>query len=363
MQEVPPMMNSSGMDTDRKTEAGVRAVDCLIVGGGAAGLSAAVNLGRMRRDVLLVDARDRFLWSHVIHNYLGFPDGISALEIRRRGWQQAARYGVELLIGQVVSGHADGDAFVCEISRLPEGGVFAGRPGPIPPRDPEMARIFSDVPGDRPMVVRARTLLLATGVMGHFPDFPGRDECVGRSLFWCIHCDGYESSDRVVGVVGCDEEAAQTALDMLDFTSHVTLVAGRAEGFELPESRLADLAANDVAAFPVAVAEYRSSKGQMRALVLADEAHTVVPVEHVYAVQRSRAVTGLARALNVALDAAGQIAVDAAQETSVRGVFAAGDVTSPHNHQLSAAVHEGNEAACAINYRLYRPVQKDPRDA
>ena len=68
---------------------GVRRVDCVVVGGGAAGLSAAINLARMRRDVLLVDSRDRFLWRHIIHNYLGFPDGISATAIRRLGWRQA----------------------------------------------------------------------------------------------------------------------------------------------------------------------------------------------------------------------------------------------------------------------------------
>jgi thioredoxin reductase (NADPH) len=338
-------------------------VDCLIVGGGAAGLSAAVNLGRMRRSVLVVDSRDRLIWRHVINNYLGFPDGISAVEIRRRGWQQAARYGVRLLLGLVSEAAADGDGFAVKIARLPEGGMFAGRPGPVVSRDPEMGRMFEEVPEGGPMAVRAKTVLLATGVMGHFPDFPGRDQCVGESLFWCIHCDGFESTDKVIAVVGHDEEAAETALDLLDFTDSVSLVAGRAEGFDLPQSRLDDLAACRIPTYPSAVAEYRSSGGQMEGLVLADTAGTFVQVEHLYTVQRSTAVNGLARQLGVGLDEAGQILVNVSQETVVPGVYAAGDVTSPHNHQLSAAVHEGNEAACAINYRLYRPVQKDPRDA
>ena len=353
-----PSVASSNLD-GRPAEV----VDCLIVGGGAAGLSAAVNLGRMRRRVILVDSRDRFIWSHVIHNYLGFPDGISAVELRRRGWHQAERYGVRLVLGQVAEAVRDGDGFRATLAHLPTAGAWAHRAGPAVPRDAEMAAMFEDIPAGDPMAVRARTILLATGVMGHFPDFPGRDECVGRSLFWCIHCDGYESTGRVVGVVGHDEEAAQTALDLLDFTSRVTLVAGRAEGFELPASRIADLEVNGVATCPAAVAEYRSENGQMQELVLADADGTIIPVEHVYSIQRSVAMTELAVQLGVALDGAGQIAVDSSQETSVRGVFAAGDVTSPHNHQISAAVHEGNEAACSINYRLYQPVQKDPRDA
>lgn len=338
-------------------------VDCVIVGGGAAGLSAAVNLGRMRRRVMLVDSRDRFIWRHVINNYLGFPEGISATELRRRGWHQAARYGVRLVLGQVAEAAREGSGFRVSVGRLPEGGAWAGHPEPAVPRDAEMAAMFEELPDGAPTVVRARTILIATGVMGHFPDFPGRDECVGVSLFWCIHCDGYESIDKAVAVVGHDEEAAETALDMLDFTSRVALVAGRSEGFYLPASRLADLAANGIEAHPAAVAEYRNTGGQMQALVLADSAGTVVPAEHVYSIQRSAAMTELARQLGVGLDQVGQIVVNAAQETNVPGVYAAGDVTSPHNHQISAAVHEGNEAACAINYALYRPVQKDPRDA
>jgi thioredoxin reductase (NADPH) len=356
---------------DRASAAGaasqspVREVDCLIVGGGAAGLSAAVNLARMRRSVILIDSRDRFIWGHRIYNYLGFPDGISAVEIRRLGWRQAARFGTQLLFGQVSSAAREDDRFRVAIDRLPEGGLFArpGGPPPAVPRDPEMARLFADVPAGGPLQVIARAVVLATGVMGHFPDFPGRDECVGRSLFWCIHCDGHESIDKVVGVVGHDEEAVETALDLLDFTSRVTLVAGRADGFEVPVSRLADVTAAGVAAYGFDVAEYRNAGGQIDALILADQARTVVPVEHVYTIRRSIAATGLARPLGVALDDVGQIVVDRSQQTNVPGVYAAGDVTSPHNHQLTAAVHEGNEAACAANYYLYRPEQKDPRDA
>ena len=354
------MVDASGSGGAVKTSA---EVDCLIVGGGAAGLSAAINLGRMRRSVLLVDARDRFIWRHTINNYLGFPDGVSATDLRRRGWHQAARYGVRLMLGQVAEVSADGNGFHARVGRLHPDGMFGGRPGPIPPRDAEMASMFEQPAEGSPLEVHARTVLLATGVMGHFPDFPGRDACVGESLFWCIHCDGWESAGKVVGVVGCDEEAAETALDLLDFTSNVTIVAGRAEGFDLPPARLDDLRANGIAAHPVGVAEYRNSGGQMKALVLADAAGTVIPVEHVYAVQHSMAMTGLARQLGVAMEPNGQIAVNLAQETNVPGVYAAGDVTAPHNHQISAAVHEGNEAACAINYRLYRPVQKDPADA
>jgi thioredoxin reductase (NADPH) len=342
--------DNGGSETRRDD---TREVECIVVGGGAAGLSAAVNLARMRRSILLVDERDRFLWRHVIHNYLGFPNGIPAVEIRRLGWRQAANYGAELLIGHVATA-----------VRVDGGFRFGIEPPPWPKagRDAEMARLFGEVPEGGHLDVWARTIVLATGVMGHFPEFPGRDECVGVSLFWCLHCDGYESTDRAVGVVGHDEEAIETALCLLDFTDRVTLVAGRPEGFDVPASRLSDLEDNGIAAHPCAVAQYRCESGHMRALVLDDATRTMVPVEHVYAVRRSTPTIDLARQLGLALDANGQIQVDTTQHTSVSGVYAAGDITSPHNHQLSAAVHEGNEAAASANYYLYRPVQRDPSD-
>ena len=338
-------------------------IDCVIVGGGAAGLSAAVNMGRMRRDVLLVDERDRFLWAHEIHNYLGFPDGIPAAEIRRLGWRHAAKYGVRLLLGHVATAARDGDLFRLRIERLPEGGAFPQGPGPSVPRDAEMARMFGEVPEGGPLDVLARTVILAPGVFGHFPEFAGRNECVGRSLFWCIHCDGHESIDRVVGVVGHADDAVQTALDLLVFTDRVTMVAGRPEGFEVPASRLADLARHGIAAYPVAVAEYENRNGQMQALVLEDPGRTRIPVEQVYAVRRTRAANELARQLGLELNPIGQIVVTSEQHTNLPGAFAAGDATNLHDHQISAAVHEGNQAACGANYHLYGPSQRAADDA
>jgi thioredoxin reductase (NADPH) len=346
-------MNNSRVDSDglsRPDGPSPFEVDCAIIGGGAAGLSAAVNMGRMRRSVLLVDERDRFRWAHAIHNYIGFPDGIPALQVRKLGWRHAAKYGARLMLGHASAAVADGDRFRITVDRLPE----------LPGRDPEMARWFEDVGPDGPFVALARSVILATGVVGHFPDFPGRDDCVGRSLFWCIHCDGYESIGKTVGVVGFDEEAAQTALDLLEFTDSVSLVAGRVEGFELQDFRLEDLAANGIAAHPCGVAEYRNRGGQMQALVLDDAGGTMIPVEQVYTVRRTVAPASLARQLGVELNAIGQIVVTSEQHTNVPGVYAAGDATSLHDHQISAAVHEGNQAACGANYFLYRAVQKDP---
>ena len=354
------MTDLDSLDRSSRAEPPVREVDCLIVGGGAAGLSAAINLGRMRRSVIVVDDKDRFRWRHPIHNYLGFPEGIKAADLRRLGRRQAAKYGTEFVIGVVTSAAPDGGRFRMRIDALPATGP-AGGAGPAGDGpDEELARTSDRVHVGHPIEVLARSVILATGVRGHFPEFPGREDCVGVSLFWCIHCDGYESIDRVVAVVGHDEEAVETALDLLDFTSRVTMVAGRPEGFSVPASRLADLEASGILAYPRGVAEYQNREGKMQALVLDDPARTRINVEHVYIVRPSSAANDLAGQLGVAVNGIGQIIVDTDQHTNVPGVLAAGDVTSPHDHQFSAAVHEGNQAACAANYRLYRPEQRDP---
>ena len=336
----------------------VREVDCAIIGGGPAGLSAAVCLARMRRCVLVIDDRDgRSLWSQINRNYLGFPDGIPAAEIRLQGRRQAAKYGAQFLLGRVTAADRDGDRF----RLLVEGDIEigAGTKANVA-RDEELGRVLGEVKAGRSEEIVARTIILATGVRDPFPSFDGRDECVGRSLFWCIQCDGYEASDKSLAVVGHDEEAAEMALDLLDFTPNVAIVAGRKSGFSARESRLSDLAANGIAAYRWPVQSYENENGQIGALILDDPRRTRLPVEMVFTSHTPRARNELARQLGVHLNALGQIVVTSEQLTGVPGVYAAGDATSVHDHQVSAAVHEGNQAAWAANYHLYRPVQRAP---
>ena len=337
--------------------------DCAVVGGGPGGLSAAVCLGRMRRRVLVIDDRDgRSLWSQINRNYLGFPDGIPAAEIRLQGRRQAARYGATFLLGRVTAADRDGDLFRLLVEGDATGGAGvdgAGTDANVA-RDEELGRSLGEIQAGHSQEVIARSVILATGVRDPFPRFPGRDDCVGRSLFWCIACDGYEAIGRSVGVVGHDEEAVEMALDLLDFTPKVTIAAGRSGGFTVPDSRLADLASNGIAAYHWPVTSYPNEDGQIRALVLGDPKKTSVPVDMVFTSHTPTARNEVARQLGVELNELGHIVVNTEQHTNVPGLYAAGDATSLHDHQVSAAVHEGNQAACAANYYLYRPVQRAP---
>ena len=137
------MTEHDSLDRSPRTNAAVREVDCLIVGGGAAGLSAAINLGRMRRSVIVVDDKDRFRWRHPIHNYLGFPDGIKAADLRRLGRRQAAKYGAAFILGTVAAAVPDGDRFRLRIEALAD---FRGRRAAPDPRSTARTRSWPALP-------------------------------------------------------------------------------------------------------------------------------------------------------------------------------------------------------------------------
>jgi thioredoxin reductase (NADPH) len=360
---------TDGTNRPGTADGATQIVDCVVIGGGPAGLSAAVNMGRMRRSVVVVDDRDgRSLWGQTNRNYLGFPEGIPAAEIRLAGRRQAVQYGARLVHGHVRSAAAIAEPephylLVLESCSGPgeEPGAYAGRPENVA-RDVEIGHALGEQDVAQPNEVRARTVIIASGVRDCFPEFDGWVECVGHSLFWCINCDGYETIGHTVAVVGPDEDAAETALQLLEFTRDVNLVAGSADGFEISEHRLAQIRAEGIGTYASEVEEYRNTAGHITGLVLADPQATRLDVDMVFQYHQPVARTEVASMLGVELDRIGQIMVDVSQQTNLPGVYAAGDVTHPHNHQISAAVHEGNEAACAANYSLYRPVQKAPAE-
>ncbi|HEX9988609.1 MAG TPA: NAD(P)/FAD-dependent oxidoreductase [Chloroflexia bacterium] len=305
-----------------------REFDCAVLGGGPAGLSAAIYMGRMRRSVIVLDDEEgRSTWHQVNRNYLGFPDGVHATALREVGAMQASKYGVEFLQARATDVQMDGDG-----------------------RD----RRFCIA--TRAGNVVARTLILATGVSDRFPEFEGSMECIGKSMFWCIICDGYEAIDKRIVVLGHNERAACLALELLVFTPHVTLVSWD-EPLDLSEQKLRTLKEHGIEVHECGCEVYHCSKGQISAITLEDG--TELELDMLFVVQWIEPNTQLAKQLNITLDEHGYILTDAEQNTNIEGVYAAGDVTKLHNHQVASAVHEGGMAAAAANYYLYEDWQKE----
>ena len=331
------------MDTGEAT------VDCLVVGGGPAGLSAAIYLGRLCRSVLVVDDRSgRSLWSQVNRNYLGFPDGIDAVDLRQLGREQAARYGTRFLAGSVIDVGGTEDGFQARLAPPERGGSGTDE---NEADDLEHGAALGERSVAVERTLRARTVVLATGVEDRFPTFPGSDECVGRTVFWCLICDGYEARGKQVVVVGEGDDAAETALQLREMDARVTLVAG-SDAFRIDDDRAGLLAAAGIATHASAVAEYDAHDGCVRSLRLEADG-SVLPLEALFVLRPARPRSRIAASLGARIDENGYVVADREQKTDVPGLFAAGDVTRAHNHQVSSAVHEGGMAAAAANYLLH----------
>lgn len=294
--------------------------DALVIGGGPAGLSAALYLARYNRSVLVFDTgRGRSTHGQVNRNYLGFPDGVTPTRLRELGRDQLARYPHVRMLDWAVEA-IEGDA----------------------------ATGFTARSGDRAW--RGRVVIVATGVSDHYPVFDDWEPCVGRSLFWCITCDGYESRDRNVLVVGHTDDAAGEALQLRSLTDRIRLLTNY-ETDDIGDRARAELAEAKIPLVHDRIKGVECADGMITKVITADGFE--LDADAVFSIQGATPHTDLVRGLGVRLAESGWIAVDTEQKSSVPGVYAAGDVTALHSHQVTTAVHEGAQAASAANYFLF----------
>lgn len=304
--------------------------DALILGGGPAGLSAAIYLGRFTRRTLVLDAgHGRSSFAQVNENYLGFPEGITTRELRELGKKQAERFGVKFKN--------------CHVERVERVG-------------PHFRAVTTE--GD----FEGRTLLFATGVKDIWPETPGILDWIGRQVFWCITCDGHRALGKTLLCIGNTDEAAVTTLQLKLFTHCITLAVDL-EKARISEEKLADLAGQNI---PVVYARLErlelSSDGESIAAVCLSDGSRVA-CDMVFSLLGVHPNTQLAHEMGVVLDADGYIVMDEEGYTSIPGVFAAGDLTRMYTQQVASAVHAGAEAAQTMNYYLYADYQKNSVDA
>lgn len=162
--------------------------------------------------------------------------------------------------------------------------------------------------------------MLATGVLDHFPHFPNWEEYVGRSMFWCITCDGYENRGRRVLVVGHTDAAAGEAMQLHSLTDRIALLTN-SEADEISDKFRSRLKAAGIPIHHDRIAEVDGSGGALRTVVTrgGDE----LPLDSLFSIQGATPETKLARQLGVRLASSGWIEVDTEQKTSVPGVYAA----------------------------------------
>ena len=291
--------------------------EAVIVGGGPAGLTAAIYLGRFRRRFLVIDGGDsRAGWIPVSHNQPGFPDGIPGPELLDRMRRQAERYDarIELMAARSLAQEAGG--FCLE--------TLAGS-------------------------VRAAHVVLATGVKDIALPVPGLFDAVQRGLVRiCPICDAYEVIDRKVGVIGEGEHGAREALFLRDYSDRVALLLV-GDPTRLDAEGRARLRQAGVELVETAIGEVVIENDRIVALRHDDGA--TQPYDVIYSAMGTSAKSELAISAGAAANDAGCLVVDAHQRTSVAGLYAAGDVVRGLS-QISVAQAEGAIAATDTHNRL-----------
>jgi thioredoxin reductase (NADPH) len=294
--------------------------DCVIVGGGPAGLTAAIYLGRFRRKVVVIDnGKSRVLSIAYSYNVAGFSEGISGRTLLGRMRRHAKRYNVKLSKGTVNSVVRGSDAAGHTFTVKYDGKTCT-----------------------------ARTLLLAAGIYNIEPDVPGIVGPIEKGIFRpCPICDGYESMDQAIAVIGHTESAAREAMFLLTYTRDLhILTLGKTP--EWPDSCSAELAAAGIQVLTASVKTFRLAE-KRKEFQFADEG--VKSFDTVYAATGTLTPRRLIDVLGLATDGQGCVNVRDHQRTSVRGVFAAGDVVAGLD-QINAAVGQGAVAGTAIHNYL-----------
>jgi thioredoxin reductase (NADPH) len=292
------------------------AFDCLVIGAGPAGLTAAIYLARFRRRIALFDGgRSRASWIPRTRNYPGFPDGISGDELLARLRAQVARYGIEATPAQVESLELDGECFVARAA----GGE----------------------------AVRARRVILATGVVDIEPEMERLDEAVACGCVrLCPICDGHEVIGHCVAVYGPSKTALSHAIFMTTFSDDITLLVPDGDEVDDDARSRAKAAGVRIHESPVAAMALRDRRIHVRHAD-GSEHH----FETVYPALGSRMRSELATRLGARTTKDGDILVDDHLRTSVPGLYATGDVVAALN-QISVAVGHAAIAATDVHNAL-----------
>ena len=291
--------------------------EAIIIGGGIAGLSAAIYLGRAERETLVIDSGHSMArWEPEVQNYLGFPKGIAGEDLLKFGRRQAKYH-------QVAFAHDE----IKRITRRKAGFTLRGRRTSY----------------------RTNRLLIATGIFHLPPKIPGVKECLGHSMFFCKDCDGYRVRGKRIAICGTNNEAVEYALGMLNYSACV-IIATNAEKPRWSQRHASWLREYEIPVHREKITGVDHRSCQVRGLRL--KGGTEVRIDCIFTTRGDVFHTRLAESLGARLDREGQIKVDHCMRTNVPRLYSAGCVT-PANCQMIIAAGQGATAAQAINRDLF----------
>jgi thioredoxin reductase (NADPH) len=302
-------------------------MDCLVVGAGPAGLTAATYLARYRRDFLVVDAGEsRASWIPRSHNLPAFPDGLPGPELLSRMRAQAERYGARFVEGEVRRlerrGVGEDDGFVAHLGN--------GR------------------------TIEARRVLLATGVRDVRPEMPDHDDAVHRGLIrYCPICDGFEVQGKRVAILGRGRCKVREALLLRTYATDVTILS-LGQDLQLDDEERAELAQAGVKLVEEAITGLAADGDGI--VARHERGGPTYRFDTLYPAFGIKGRSSFVDGLDVERDGDGMFAVDRHQRTKVPGLYAAGDVVQGLT-QIPVAMGQASVAATDMNNSLERIIK------
>jgi len=302
-------------------------VDVVIIGGGPAGLSAALNLGRARASVVLVDAgRPRNAATLRSHGFLT-RDGVPPLELRKLARAELAAYpNVRLLDRTVVTAllenhGGDGLRLIAALQ---------GRSAAIPP------------------AVAARSVLVATGLRETLPGIPSLRAYYGMTIFSCAACDAWELQDRPLALIGETPDLASRARLIARWTDRLTVFTNGSDAVDTVEE--AELAASGIIVERRAIDDLEGDRGAVSAVRLVDGNR--VEIDGGFVRPQWHPALDFVSGIELERDEFGNLVTDRSGRTSALGLYAAGDAASPGPQQLIVAAGQGARAAAVLVHDL-----------
>lgn len=292
--------------------------DCIIVGGGIAGLQAAIQLGRYQHKVLVIDGEmGRSTLCRSYHNILGYPNGVSGSELRAIGKKQAEDLGILFEKAMAIKAEKQNGKFTVET--------------------------------DANKRYMAKRLLLATGIVDTIPPFANLFPCLGISVYVCPDCDGYEVKGKKTVVIGSGNVGANMALTLTYWTRELLYINHGGE--KVDASLLNRLKEQNIPYINKRIAEVEAQDSQLTGYILED-AIRIETNKSFLAFGGNKVKSALASQLGVKLMENQHIETNSrTKETNIQHVFAAGDV-AVHSEQVTIAMGEGSQAAIWIHKSL-----------
>jgi thioredoxin reductase len=294
--------------------------DCIIVGGGPAGLNAAIVLGRCRRKVLVFDTElYRNQYSHGVHNYLT-RDNILPSEFLQICHQELEKYSVQRIRRKIMNAKKNEE------------------------------NIFS-VKDENGTLYYSKTLLIATGLLDNVPDIKGFREFYGKSIFHCPYCDGWEVRDKKIGVYARNKAGWELAVTLKGWTSQVTLYTDGKNKVKPQQQEYLD--ANDIAVVRSPIARLEGHDGQLKKVIFKNGEEQ--DCDAIFFVNGYRQQCNIAEAFGCKVSRKGVIITNRYQQTNIDGLYVAGDASKDMQFVVVAGA-EGAKAGVIINKQLQKEV-------